>query len=239
MKVQLLSDTHFEFHRDGGKSFVESMPFETDVLVLAGDIAGPDLLEEALSRFAKRFPHVVAVLGNHDYWDVPQNEVRQIIERVTTQHPNLHVLDRQVVEIEGQRFVGATLWFAESVHAHALAHGWSDFRKIPKFTDWVYQENDLARDFFEREIRPGDIVVSHYLPSWKSVAPMFRGLPTNCYFVTDMEQVIQDRRPAVWCHGHTHGSMDYRIQDTRILCNPFGYAGYEINPDFKDDLIFG
>ena len=40
MRLQLLSDLHFEFHRDGGRSFVDSLdPGGIDVLVLAGDIA--------------------------------------------------------------------------------------------------------------------------------------------------------------------------------------------------------
>ena len=43
-------------------------------------------------------------------------------------------------------------------------------------------------------------------------------------------------RAAVWIHGHTHTSFDYRIQGTRVVCNPRGYplrrqGGFE-NPGF-------
>jgi Icc-related predicted phosphoesterase len=32
-------------------------------------------------------------------------------------------------------------------------------------------------------------------------------------------------RPALWLHGHTHGSCDYKLGDTRVVCNPMGYPG--------------
>jgi hypothetical protein len=52
-----------------------------------------------------------------------------------------------------------------------------------------------------------------------------------------MMHVIADARPALWVHGHTHDSLDYRIGDTRIICNPFGYLHHEENPKFQRDLV--
>jgi len=38
----------------------------------------------------------------------------------------------------------------------------------------------------------------------------------------------------LWIHGHTHESFDYMVGDTRIVCNPRGYIGYEqCADDFK------
>jgi hypothetical protein len=50
----------------------------------------------------------------------------------------------------------------------------------------------------------------------------------------------QERRkasPAFWMHGHTHASVDAKVGATRILCNPFGYAGWDLNRDFADHLV--
>jgi len=36
-------------------------------------------------------------------------------------------------------------------------------------------------------------------------------------------------RPQIklWVHGHTHDPYDYVIGETRVVCNPRGYIGYE------------
>lgn len=236
MRVQLLSDLHFEFHRDGGASFVASLcPDHVDVLVLAGDIAGPRGLAYALKLFGDRYRKVLYCPGNHDHWGIHREDVESLMGALEAS--NVHVLRNRVITIEGKRFVGTTLWFPETTGAHRYAPVWSDFKRIPDFKSWVYGEHERARKFLETEVREGDVVVTHYLPSWQSVSETYRGSETNCYFVADLEDLILERKPSLWCHGHTHGSMDYTLGATRILCNPFGYVGYELNEMFLSDLV--
>ena len=68
VRVQLLSDLHFEYDDDGGEAFVRTVEVAGDVLVLAGDII-PLVSAEAVTRafgwFCARFRHVVFVPGNH------------------------------------------------------------------------------------------------------------------------------------------------------------------------------
>lgn len=66
--------------------------------------------------------------------------------------------------------------------------------------------------------------------------PKYKGSPLNRYFVGAAEQVFENR-PALWIHGHTHESMDYLHGTTRVLCNPFGYMDYEVNPHFNPALV--
>ena len=40
---------------------------------------------------------------------------------------------------------------------------------------------------------------------------------------------MDGRHAALWLHGHTHDSFDYRINGTRVVCNPRGYARNGIN----------
>ena len=62
MRIQLLSDLHFEFHRDGGRAFTEALdPSSVDVLVLARDIAVAGGIPPPCSRY--RDAHVVYVHG--------------------------------------------------------------------------------------------------------------------------------------------------------------------------------
>ena len=55
-RLLLLSDLHFEFHKDAGESFVASLaPTGIDVLVLAGDIAVGAGIGPALDLMCARF----------------------------------------------------------------------------------------------------------------------------------------------------------------------------------------
>ncbi len=37
-------------------------------------------------------------------------------------------------------------------------------------------------------------------------------------------------------HGHIHSSSDYKIGNTRVVCNPKGYS-VELNKNFKPNLV--
>lgn len=38
-----------------------------------------------------------------------------------------------------------------------------------------------------------------------------------------------------WFFGHTHDSFDYKVSETRVICNPKGYGSE--NKDFNPNLI--
>ena len=48
---------------------------------------------------------------------------------------------------------------------------------------------------------------------------------------------MAEERVVLWVHGHTHDAHDYVLNDTRIVCNPRGYFGYERSEDYKSDLV--
>jgi hypothetical protein len=82
------------------------------------------------------------------------------------------------------------------------------------------------------------VVVSHHLPSWRSVAPSFLRAASNAGFASDLDELFGPM--ALWVHGHTHHSFDYRAGATRIVANPRGYpmksGGFE-NPHFQPALL--
>lgn len=230
---RLLSDLHLEFHADGGRAFVESLDVQPgEVLLLAGDVATSGITA-ALGMFCERWDHVVFVNGNHEHYEADRWAVRDRIGLVIREHDNFDWLNKDIVEFDGARILGCPLWFPKS---RANRDAMNDFRLIRDFESWVYEENRRCVEFLTREMRPGDVVVTHYLPSWKSVAPEYEGSPLNAFFVCDVERLIAERQPALWVHGHTHSSLDYKIGETRVVCNPFGYLGYDVNPAWKPDL---
>jgi predicted phosphodiesterase len=73
------------------------------------------------------------------------------------------------------------------------------------------------------------VVVGHHTPSHKSCHPRYaKDDLMNGGYHSDLDQFILDR-PGIklWTHGHTHEKFDYTIGETRVVCNPRGYSGYE------------
>ena len=236
MKIELLSDIHFEFHRDKGKSFLDSLdPSDVDVLVLAGDIALAPDIARLLGLFCEKYPKVVYVHGNHEYYKHGVM-VNVQTEQALTENDNLIWLNNKVVEIDGVRFIGGTMWFKDDPLSAKYRSYMSDFSVIPDFTDWVFEENAKTIKLFDEKMQYGDVVVTHHLPTNQSIAPFFKGDPLNPFFLCDQEAFIRYVKPALWLHGHTHASMDYEIGSTRVVCNPFGYL-HDPNREYKRTIL--
>jgi predicted phosphodiesterase len=235
-KVQLFSDLHFEFHADLGKSFVEALdPTGVDVLIIAGDLASSECLEYALELFCARFPQIVYVTGNHEFYGASPAATRSTWLASAKRHKNLHWLDDDAVTIAGTRFVGSTLWFGRPSNPK-LREGLSDYFAIADFEPWVYEKNSAAKKYLANNVHEGDVVVTHHLPSYMSVTPQYAGHPLNPFFVCDVESTILDNRPKLWVHGHSHEPVDYVLSQTRVLSNPHGFPR-ETRPKFQYKLV--
>lgn len=227
MKLRVVSDLHFEFHRDGGwglaQEISEGQPF--DVLVVAGDLCDGRGLEDSLEFLAERIQRpIVYVLGNHELYLSSPTKAFEVARKLEAKIPHLHVLERQAIEIEGQRFVGATLWYPHPVEL-STDRGMGDFNYIEGFAEWVHPEAVASAAYLEKEILPGDVVVTHFLPHLDSILPLYRQSKINGYFVHNVGGLVEKKGAKLWIHGHTHGTLDYHVGSTRVVCNPHGYVG--------------
>jgi hypothetical protein len=96
-----------------------------------------------------------------------------------------------------------------------------DHRKMLSYIDHV------TRD-------PGSyIVVVHHAPSSLSIAEQYKhDTLMNGAFRSELDSFIEARpQIRLLCHGHMHNNSDYYIGNTRVICNPRGYAGYEAQAD--------
>jgi hypothetical protein len=77
------------------------------------------------------------------------------------------------------------------------------------------------------------VVVTHHTPSWQSCAPKWLGdRVMNGAFHTELGDFIAYRpQIKLWVHGHTHDAFDYVLGETRVVCNPRGYIGHEMQAD--------
>jgi hypothetical protein len=120
-----------------------------------------------------------------------------------------------------------------------VGKGNSDHRFTP--SQWL-QMHFESFGFFKRTLEtPFDgetICVSHMGPA--SSVDVF-GMHSWLYGSRDIEELMAGpHAPCVWLHGHVHKSLDYTIGQTRVVCNPRGYAlanGTRENPQFDPTLI--
>ena len=237
MNVQILSDLHLEFHRNRWKEFLESFdPTGVDVAVVAGDLCTPSLLDRAIDSLCARFPAIVYVLGNHEYYGSSPQSVHDALASLRDALPNFHWLQNEVMEIAGVRFAGTTLWFRDDPLNSSYEQALNDFALIRRFKPWVYEENERALEFLEKEVPSAEVVVTHHLPSEQSVVPAFEDDPLNRFFLCEVDDLIRRGKPALWIHGHTHVSIDCRLGETQVLCNPLGYVPWH-NPHFHRKLV--
>jgi hypothetical protein len=124
---------------------------------------------------------------------------------------------------------------------HAVRDMMSDFRVILKekegYTrlkphDTVMRHKQML-DYIKSVVAErGDekfVVVGHHSPSFQSVHEQYRTeYLMNGAYHSDLSEFILDRpQVKLWTHGHTHHPFDYMIGETRVVCNPRGYDGYE------------
>ena len=263
MRIREVSDLHLEYHRDRGAECIRRIENrDLDLLILSGDITHAGLASEAFERFRQRFDcPIVFVPGNHEMHRSSPALARRALRAATSRVQGLHWLDDSVIETHGRRILGCTLWYTRpTVPSHESVAStqaewergiirtrdkaglieedtFADFEHIAGHYDWVYPAADKSIAFLRENLREGDIVVTHFLPSPRSVPPSFADPPriNTGFFVTDVHSLIEERKPALWFHGHTHDSCDYTIGPTRIICNPMGYP-HAPNPSFSERL---
>lgn len=192
------------------------------------------------------YEHVIYVAGNHEFyhgrWYDSLNHLREECEPF----PNLHFLENDCVKINDVTFVGGTLWTnlnkGDPLTLHAVRDMMNDFKFIrnDKLGFTKLKPIDTANRHLKtlqyiREVilnvrerqNPAErvVVVGHHSPSYMSCHPMYSSdFLMNGAYHSDLSEFILDHPEIVlWTHGHTHHCFDYKIGDTRIVCNPRGY----------------
>lgn len=92
MKLAWLTDIHLNFIDDIErlKFYQEIINTNGDGVLISGDIAEADCLEDLLIEMAEKISMpIYFVLGNHDYYRSQVNEVRQTIAALTKEHDKL------------------------------------------------------------------------------------------------------------------------------------------------------
>ena len=112
----------------------------------------------------------------------------------------------------------------ERVDHYEKPSTWSPEQSYSVHKETLAYFNDTLKDTSKTYV-----VVGHHAPSPLSIAEKYKGdMVMNGAFHSDLSSFIMDRpQIKLWTHGHMHNVSDYMIGETRVVCNPRGYIGYE------------
>ena len=258
MKIKVVSDLHLECCENN-----HGVPDlgEGEVLILGGDILcarhfkknGPlkKVYDDFLQKCADNFDYTLYIAGNHEAYGYNYEGTWNVLKE---QMPvGIHLLENDYVKIKDWVFLGATLWTdfrnenalemmesSQCLNDYKVIRIGSNYRKLnPDDTLGFHKKSkqfllDTLPMFENQKVW----VLTHHAPSYQSVHPKYRnsGIANGAY-VSDLDDLILNN-PQIkyWSHGHTHESLDYKIGDCRVVCNPRGYFPSEINPNFDPNF---
>jgi predicted phosphodiesterase len=254
MRLLIMSDLHLEF--EWPDTLKLSLPHEDqyDAVVLAGDIDSQTRgIEWAAENFRK---HVVYVPGNHEFYGTHQRDLRRELHKIASQSPHVHLLDDATFVLADPdtncvrrvRFVGATLWTNFKLFGGSLAqfgrqmneakHAMLDFELIGRGSGLAFRPADSIELFNASVSYIGDelrnpfdgatVVVTHHLPSMKSVVDRYRNDLLSAAFASHLDRYVE--QADLWVHGHTHDRLDYWLGKCRVVCHPRGYPSEQCEP---------
>lgn len=246
MKIKIISDLHQEF---GISDFDFS---NADLIILAGDT---NLGTKGIEWVKRNIPDkpVIYILGNHEYYkgSYPKT-LNKILE--ASKNSNVSVLENNMVEFEGIRFHGATMWTDFSLYGNPVESGiicqakmndYVQIRRDPAYSKLrtidTYQIHQKSKSWLQKSLKESrgykNVVITHHAPSLQSIPEHYRDDILSSAYASNLEDVILEHQPLYWIHGHIHTPTRYTIGNTEIICNPHGYLNEEYNGYEKDLII--
>ena len=251
MRLQILSDIHIDVVGGYAPRLAEGV----DVVVMPGDVCEGAVKGMAfLRRHIPAPTPIVMTLGNHEFYGHYVVEERRAAADAALEH-GITLLDDGVAVIGGVRFLGATLWTDFCLNGEGnqvidmlvAKERMNDYRRISlqkkpwqRFTPEASvvlhrRSRAFLWEGLETPFAGPTVVVTHHAPHPWSVHQRFERAAVNAAYVSDQTAMMERFRPELWVHGHVHNSFDYRVADTRVVCNPRGYG--DENAAFDPQLV--
>jgi predicted phosphodiesterase len=207
-----------------------------------------------LARVSRDYPQVVYVAGNHEFYNGKWHATLDYLQHECNKYPNINFLEGQSCKIQNVTFVGGTLWTninkGDPYAIYQLKNSINDFKQIRNDrrhysvldpVDTIIRHTSTLESFQNiiatvrsaTEPTSPIVVVTHHTPSSLSINAKYNvNDPNNYAYYSDLSEFILDHPEiAVWCCGHTHHAHQYYIGETRVVCNPRGYASSRHNAE--------
>ncbi len=254
MRIFGISDLHLEFYKSAQELFNLLLPRlpKADVLVLAGDIGyavknfkfHPQVdhhanLTNLLHLFKARYPHVVYVPGNHEYYPAVQFDRATCLKNLqdVCDETKVTLLHKSTCEIEGVEFIGTTLWSAVD---YKTSKALTDFQRVfPHQLDYLEEFMSCytwLRAELAKPTLKSRVVITHHLPTDRLVSPLYTDHPYNSGFSTNVLDKMSLQDVKLWVCGHSHMQNTVKYGNTRLVLNPVGYPDEKNTVPFSDKV---
>lgn len=228
------------------RAFVEDVvkrskhPLST-VLILAGDFSEWNCQSFWLiDEFSKHYEHVFYVTGNHDMYLLSKEQrkkykndsLNRLIElkSLTDSIGNVTCLNGRLVEYEGKRIAGHSLWYEPITEMD-----WDFYRTISKDSEYIVTSTPFDEETWKLVEVPLhlyqqamnwyasladveiDLMVTHVPPKH----PAIENNPhkKNACYDANIEKLIAKK----WVCGHQHFQDVFEMEGVSFYVNSFGY----------------
>ncbi|CAH1681150.1 hypothetical protein BOSEA31B_15136 [Hyphomicrobiales bacterium] len=177
---------------------------------------------------------IVFVMGNHEHWNGEINENLAPAKLLAAQS-GISLLEESSADIAGCRFVGATLWSdytlagdpscrAETGEQVDVQHaGGSHLITVGDARRLHARSRSRLGELLSQPGSLPMVVVTHHAPHPVCIAEPDRGTWAAGNSASDLSDLTDRGKAALWIHGHVHRSVNIqRPNGTRIICNPAG-----------------
>jgi len=240
----IVSDLHIDYYENISVKDITFKLFNEKTiqhknLIIAGDISEDfTLLKRFLIEVSKLYKNVIFVFGNHDFFITNKDKKIGIllslekIPKLKEETPkNVHVLDGDIVEIDGKKIGGCSAWYDGSYlfkylnsyntkkysYIEMLWTKYIDFKKtigFESFNEYWFEQKEKLKYMSDKV----DIMVTHFNPSnnKEHSEKTYRYSEENTFFNFNGEPFIKDNIQW-WVFGHTHFNIEFKIYKTKFI----------------------
>lgn len=259
MIVDYISDIHEDCFFQDIKSekydlFIDSLFTNITigkVLIIAGDLSENinriiNFLKKVKSK--KDYEYILYIPGNHELYLNVEDKFKSSIakydflaKKVNEMNDiGVYFLDGTILEIEGIKFGGVSMWYDGSYlrkkMIHLEEHSFNTFikrlynqymRDSIKIKESLFDMFSWQKSKLELIYKDADVIFTHINPVNVDsyLSPNFRGQDGNAFFCFDGLKYLEHTNAKYWIYGHTHDIFEGEIFNVKLLCNPSGYPG--------------
>ena len=271
--ISFFSDEHLDFFISKESkmekqidSYIDNITedISRDILILSGDISHYNRMTKMyLQKMSERFNDVVFVHGNHDLYLVNETQAKKYnydsfqrldeIREFTKTIKNLHLLEGNVISINGLKIGGLSNWYDLPTDGYITQ--WNQVlndsnyimegKKPIKYNYGYYSESFSAFDTqrFRKEIEKQwdrlediDILVTHICPSIipDEILGRFVNDRNNIFYMTDDFDRVKNTGAKIVIYGHNHGCNEWTKDNVKFFTNASGYPHENNNLKIKE-----
>lgn len=228
--LQYVSDLHLELRDD-----IYKLEKVSSNLALLGDVGNPfkKNYREFVNYASYNWDNVFLIAGNHEYYSGRTvGETEDKISEITGKYSNICYLNNSSYRLGEYDILGTTLWHNTTEESSNIRienirneYIWKDKRMNYSAIQEIYNNSRrwLVKNIYKDNRKK--IVLTHYLPSYKLIHPMYQSDMYNEHYykyANDLDHII--KYPVThWLCGHSHSRLGVDINGVFCGINAIGY----------------